>query len=144
MSDELSFNSKIDLWLLILVLAGVSVCVWGLAESWNGLIARDLGLAVLVIALLALGVALPLWILISLRYFLSDDMLRIRCGPFRWQVQIGEITAIDSIRSPYSSPAMSLDRLRIEYGDGRSVMISPEPRAEFLRQIEHRRKLSGA
>jgi hypothetical protein len=47
---------------------------------------------------------------------------------------------VDSTRNPLSSPAMSLDRLRIEYGQGKAIMISPEPRAEFLRQLEHRRQ----
>jgi hypothetical protein len=35
---------------------------------------------------------------------------------------------------------MSLDRLLIEHGENGRVLISPEPRAEFLRQLEYRRK----
>jgi hypothetical protein len=71
-------------------------------------------------------------------------MLRIRCGPISWRIAIREITAVDQTRNPISSPAMSLDRLRIEYGAGNAVMISPEPREEFVRQLEYRRRQAAA
>jgi hypothetical protein len=42
-------------------------------------------------------------------------------------------------RNPLSSPALSLDRLRIEYGQGRAIMISPADKGPFLRALEERR-----
>jgi hypothetical protein len=38
-----------------------------------------------------------------------------------------------------TSPAFSLDRLRIEYGRGRWIMISPRDKDGFLRELEVRR-----
>ena len=35
MRDELAFNSKMDLWLLILVLTAVATCLWGVAQIWD-------------------------------------------------------------------------------------------------------------
>lgn len=136
MSDELVFNSKMDLWILILILTLVTACIWGVAQIW------DANSAILwpVAGVLAIGVLLPLWLLVSLRYFLTDSALRVRCGPFKWRIPIAEISAISPTNNAASSPAMSLDRLLIEYGDSKQLMISPEPRAEFIRQIEHRRK----
>ncbi len=136
MRDELAFNSKMDLWLLILVLTAVAACLWGVAQIW------DAGSAVLwlLAPLLALGILLPLWILGTLKYFLSDEVLRVRCGPFRWQIPIRDIKSVTPTNESRSSPAMSLDRLEIEYGDDQRLLISPEPREEFLRQLEHRRK----
>ena len=136
MPDELAFNSKIDLWLLILLLTAVAACLWGVSVIWdaNAMILWPL------VPFLAVGIVLPLWILGTLRYFLSDDNLRVRCGPFRWLIPLRDIKTITPTNDTKSSPAMSLDRLLIEYGDDRRVMISPEPRSEFLRQLEHRRK----
>ena len=136
MNDELAFNSKIDLWLLIVLMTGVAACLWGIATIW------DSQTAILwpVMAVLAVGILIPLWILASLRYFLSGDTLRIRCGPFRWQIPIRRIRAITPTNKLKSSPALSLDRLLVEYGDDQQIIISPEPRQEFLRQLEHRRK----
>ena len=136
MNDELAFNSKIDLWLLILILTAVSICLWALAAIWDSGDAIRWG----AVAALAVGILLPLWVVVSLKYFLSDDNLRIRCGPFKWSIPIRDISAVTPTNSPWSSPALSLDRLSVVYGGGHSIMISPEPRAEFLRQLEYRRK----
>jgi hypothetical protein len=140
MSDELAFNSKMDLWILILLLTAVAACLWGVAQIWDANSAILWPLA----ALLALGVLMPLWIIVSLKYFLSDDCLRVRCGPFHWRIPIKDITAVTPTNAAKSSPAMSLDRLLIEHGSNDRVMISPEPRKEFLRQLEHRRKQAGS
>ena len=140
MNDELAFNSKIDMWLLTLLLTGVAACLWGVARIWDA----DSALLWPIAIVLAIGVALPIWILASLRYYLSDRTLRVRCGPFKWLIKIDEIESVTPTNETKSSPAMSLDRLKIEYGEGRAVMISPEPRKEFLRQLEHRMKLGSA
>src|SRR3546814_13731637 len=56
---------------------------------------------------------------------LGQGQLRVLSGPFKWSVPLAKITAITPTSSPLSSPALSLDRLRIDYGVGNSVMISP-------------------
>jgi hypothetical protein len=139
MNDELAFNSKVDLWILILLLTAVAACLWGVAKIWDADSAVLWPLAIL----LAIGILMPLWIIVSLKYFLSDDRLRIRCGPFHWQIPIRDITAVTPTSDARSSPAMSLDRLLIEHGGHSRLMISPEPRQEFLRQLEHRRRQSA-
>ena len=144
MSDELAFSSKIDLWLLIVILAAVAICGAILADNWNALLARGWLVTALIGIPLAIGVLFPLWIIVSLRYFLSETRLRIRCGPFNWRIPVAEITDVSPTSSALSSPALSLDRLRIEYGTGSAVMISPEPREEFLRQLNHRRQEAAA
>jgi hypothetical protein len=139
MNDELAFNSKIDLWLLIVLMTGVAACLWGMAVVWDS----APSLLWPLMALLAVGILIPLWVLVSLRYFLSDETLRIRCGPFKWLVPIRSIHAISRTNNLTSSPALSLDRLLVEYGDDQRIIISPEPREEFLRQLEYRRKQAG-
>lgn len=136
MGDELRFNSKIDLWILILLLTAVAACLWGIGSIWDTNTAIFWPVAVF----LTVASLIPLWLLVSVRYFLSDDSLRVRCGPRKWQISIKDITSVTPTHDPKASPALSLDRLLIEYGDGSRVMISPEPRQEFLRQLEYRRK----
>jgi hypothetical protein len=43
------------------------------------------------------------------------------------------------MRLPGMAPALSLDRLRIDYGDGRSLMISPADKQGFLCDFAARR-----
>ena len=54
---------------------------------------------------------------------------------FRWKININDITQIEPTHNPLSSPALSLDRLKIYYRkDGRvaTVMISPKDKEGFL------------
>ena len=86
------------------------------------------------------GAFLPLWLLTSTRYSLLNGELRIQCGPFRWRIPIAAITGITPTSNPLSSPALSLDRLRIDYGTGDSLMISPRDKTGFIRELEAARR----
>lgn len=144
MSEPISFKSKIDTWLLVVLLTAVAACVLGAAHVYSIAAEGEMGrlwfLAVLLIALCAVGAALPLWLLVGTRYTLTDTDLDVRSGPFRWTIPLDGIEQITATREMRSSPAMSLDRLKIRYGGGkRSTMISPEHKDVFLRSLESRR-----
>jgi hypothetical protein len=129
------YKSRLDLWLLI-PFTGLTVgCVCAAYAMM-----RLPGMAP-ALALLPLGFAVivPLWTMLQTRYTLSDEALRIRSGPFAWRIALGEVTRIEPTRNSRSSPALSLDRLRIDYGDGRSLMISPADKQGFLRDFAARR-----
>jgi hypothetical protein len=84
---------------------------------------------------------LMIWLLTGTHYTVDRGFIRIASGPFRWKVPIDKITAVEETRSPLSSPALSLDRIRIRYGKWRQIMISPADKAGFLkaigRQLDH-------
>ena len=87
-----------------------------------------------------IGVGLPIWLLLSTRYTLEPRQLRVQSGPFKWHIKVADITSITPSSNALSSPALSLDRLRIDYGSGRSLMISPRNKEQFLRDIEAARR----
>lgn len=130
-----TYSSRIDVWLVVMLLgsAGFVIAVVGAA------LLRGEFPVLLAVPTLAIGVALPIWTLLGTRYVLADDFLRIRCGPFRWRIALAEITAMTRTRSPLASPALSLQRLRIDYGRSGKVMISPMDCAAFVRALEMRR-----
>jgi fatty acid desaturase len=128
------FRSKVDLWLLVLLIAAALVSgAATLAVLWAGG-----GGAVAVVPLVLVGAALPLWLLVSPHYTLSQSELLIRSGPFRWRVSLRDVRSIRPTRNPLSSPALSLDRLRLEYGRGKWIMISPADKEAFVRALEAR------
>jgi uncharacterized membrane protein YdbT with pleckstrin-like domain len=127
-----TFPSKVDSWLLVALLVGVGVALIGVLVAGRALPWP------IAFFILALGCVLPVWLRVSTGYTLTDDQLVIRAGPFRWRVPIREIKSVTPTRSALSSPALSLDRLRIEYGDSRSIMVSPRNRADFLHELEAR------
>lgn len=96
--------------------------------------------AVASIPAIVLGAGLPVWLMLSTTYTIGESSLLVRSGPFKWQVPIAGITGITPTSNPLSSPALSLDRLRIDYGRGKSLMISPKNKEQFIRDLEARRR----
>ena len=126
------FKSKIDRWLLFLLVAVMvfEVVVMSIAATR----VNSPGAAtVLIVSALAI-VALIGSMLVGMHYTVAGDTLRVACGPFRWKVPIDAIQSVEATRSPSSSPALSLDRLRIHYGK-RHIMVSPSDKAGFIKAI---------
>jgi len=128
----MQFRSKVDAWLAITLVVSaliVLVAAYSIAARATGV--WLVGPAVLV----AIGAGLPLWLLLSTNYTVNGTTLSVRSGPFSWQIPISKVTRIVPTRSPLSSPALSLDRLRIEYGPGKAVLVSPRNQGAFIRAI---------
>ena len=129
------FPSKRDWWIVGLIWLGVVVSVVG------GIVPLVIGGAswteMLLVASLLVGMdVLMLWVLYGTGYTITPDRLFIRCGPFAFHVTLHGIDSITPTRSPWSSPACSLDRLKIVYGlSHQSIMISPADKSGFLAAI---------
>lgn len=130
-----AFAAKIDMWILVLVAGSSIVCLFVSAS----VVVSEVPGRYMIAVVLLVSSASSLWILLSTSYTLHGGELRVRCGPFRWTVPLSEIRDVRSTRNPLSSPAPSLDRLRIDYGTGRWIMISPCDKQSFLRELEARR-----
>jgi hypothetical protein len=62
-------------------------------------------------------------------------LLTIRSGFFAWKIPIHTISKVEATSDPASGPALSLDRIRIEYGPAKSVVVSPLRKDDFLRDL---------
>lgn len=127
------FRSKVDWWirlLLGLVIVGEFIAVGAVILGQSDPVATT----VTILVCLA-GLALFASVLLGTSYTVDRDVLVIRSGPLRWKISVDSITAVEATRSPLSSPALSLDRLRIHYGKRRQIMISPADKAGFLSAI---------
>lgn len=127
------FASERDTWLVVLGLSAVAVYVVALVPLF---MADIVGVVkVVTAALLILTVVLVSWVYLGTYYVVEADEINVRSGPFRWRISIAEIHRISLTRAPWSSPALSLDRLRIDYGDGKWILLSPERREEFIHSL---------
>lgn len=130
------FRSKIDSWLLILLIVAVAGMLVAFVAVLSG---NAPGTEKLIVAVLTfLGVLLIVSMLLRTHYTVDDEKLRIVSGPFRWTIAIPEITDISESHSALSSPALSLDRLKITYGRNRHILVSPADKKKFLKAIERR------
>ena len=94
----------------------------------------------LMVSLLSVfGVALILSVLMGTKYTVADGEIRIISGPFRWTIRVADILDIQDSRNLLSSPALSLDRLKITYGHGKFVLVSPADKDGFLKAIEQQK-----
>lgn len=125
------FRSKIDLWLAIVLISSVIIALAAAVATLQ----RASGAALLPVIIIAIGTVLPVWTLASTIYMVESEALLIRSGPFRWRIPVSSITCIEPSNSVLSGPALSLTRLRIEYGTGQCILISPTDRQGFLRAI---------
>lgn len=131
------YHSKIDNWLLVVLASAIAVSLYASIQ----LISTEPPSAWWPLLLtLGLGVVLPLWLLLGTRYILQPEQLIIRSGPFKWVVPVAEITHLSSTKNPLSSPALSLDRLRIDYSRGKFIMISPRDKERFIQDMENLRR----
>ena len=125
----IQFRSRIDTKFKILGLAVAGVAIF---TTWTRPRAGPLMLWAAA-ELLMFGVAaLVLWITFLTYYELEHDALVIHSGPFSWRVPLTEISGVRPTNSSRSGPALSMDRLEILYGNGRSILISPADKDGFL------------
>lgn len=122
------FRSAVDTWFYLVVVATGAIVILTLVP----VVATGNPAAIPVVIVCALvAIGLPVWLLASTRYTVTRESLLIRSGPFSWCVPRSEISQIRPSRSILSSPALSLDRLEIRYGDGKSILVSPADRDGF-------------
>jgi hypothetical protein len=133
----LHFPSKRDLWVTVLLwVAALSIVFIG----GERLISPGPVAGRLIVGGVCVGLAaFTVWLLYSTSYEMTPENLVIRAGPIRRVVKLETIESVTPSRSPLSSPALSLDRLRIRYrGGGFGVLLSPEDKRGFLRALVER------
>ena len=130
------YRSKVDWWLALVLcappLASIVVCA-ALALTGNfSEMAWGLGSALLVFGIY-FGLVFPM------RYGLDDAQLVVRYGVCRQRIPLADISEVYPTKNPLSAPALSLDRLHIQFGQGplKAVMISPADRDGFLDHLAH-------
>jgi len=77
-----------------------------------------------------------LYIFYNISYVIKNDVLKIRCGfIYNKHLSIEKIKSISSTKTLISSPAASLDRIELHYGEYSSVVISPKNKRKFIEDL---------
>ena len=135
-SPDVTFSSKVDGWIVATALGAGGACLATAGPmAWSSASAAEAAVLGSVV-LLTLG--LPVWLLLDTRYTITADEMQVRSGPFRWQIKLSEVRQISPSRSWLSSPALSLDRVRVQFGAARSVLVSPREKQQFVDCLRQR------
>jgi len=127
----LKFRSKIDWWLLLIFIVTTAIIVMKIYEANHNYSLASNFPHLIIYSLIIFVIWLPIF---NTYYVVENDI-------FRWKININDITQIESTHNPLSSPALSLDRIKIYYmknGEIASVMISPKDKEGFFQAINKR------
>jgi hypothetical protein len=141
MTETRWYPSKMDTWLVVL-LAIAALLPLGIALA--ALIAGQWQAALAGLLPFAFLIALYAGLVFPMRYGFEAEQLVICFGMARRRVPLAAIREVHPTSNPLSSPALSLDRLHVQYGDGLlgAVMISPADREGFLTDLAARAGLA--
>jgi membrane protein YdbS with pleckstrin-like domain len=129
------YPSKVDTWIAVVLCLAPVVTIGSTiltVVAGEGLV---IGLGTIVfLAALYFGLLLPM------RYGITGEHIVVRHGLVRQKIPLAEITDVSPTRNPLSSPALSLDRLSIRWGEGytKNAMISPADKQAFLNELAER------
>ena len=76
-----------------------------------------------------------LWIWFGTGYKVQEEHIKVQFGPFRSSIRIEEIKKVSKIKSPFTAPVLSVNRLEILYGKYDVMDISPKNENEFIRLL---------
>ncbi len=111
----------------------IAIPFWQWKKSENGSFAKTIFLAFIFLPFIAL-MLMPFF---GTKYTLSDGQLLINNGFSTQRIELTDITYIAPTRNMISAPALSLDRLEVEYKD-KKVLISPKDKRLFCQEIRAR------
>ncbi|SOC44383.1 PH domain-containing protein [Ureibacillus acetophenoni] len=122
----MTFTSKRDLFFGIIFFGLIVLFAWGIYESSQEP-QNIFGIIIMSIMILLLSY---IWVFTS--YKIEEDILKITFGPFKKSIDIKEITTIRYTKNPFVAPALSINRLEINYGKYETISVSPSNPKQFL------------
>ena len=123
---RMEFKSKVDLWLAAVLWGSVALCFFPVFLEDGLIIGLAIGSPMAIFILL-------LWI--NTKYYIRDEHLVIKGVLKDTLIPIVSITSVNSTRNPSSAPALSMDRLEINYGNFDFVLISPLEKEHFMEEL---------
>jgi hypothetical protein len=129
------YSSKKDLWLVVVFWAGIISTLLGMLVSCYTFSYMPGGIFIL--GLQAFAIVCLVWILYGTFYVLDETTLTIKSGPFSWRIALMDIHDVFPSSSMISSPALSLDRVMIIYGEkNKKIQVSPQLKDEFIVELQ--------
>ena len=134
MSVQRTYRSKVDGKIAGVTVLTIAVLIVAGATMPD----RNHDTAIVLHAVSLFCLALCVWTLLGTYYVIDATSLVVRSGPFHWTVALRDIRSVQATRDIRSGSALSFDRLRIEYGAGRVLLISPREKDAFLADLARR------
>ncbi len=134
---NIRYQSKKDAWLIgILAIAFLITLISVLLTIFTpGALQQGGWVSVIVVVVVWVFVGSLIW---PLYYEITPSALMVRSGLLHWEIPLNSIQQVRPTHNILASPALSLDRLRVDYsqnGKVRFMLISPKDKPGFLRDL---------
>ena len=131
------FYSKKDWWVLAFLICMTGLLLQLLITMFTKGTAYQFPVhtAVYVITILVLW-----WPVFNTKYTIKAGQLTIRCLFLRWSIPLSDIQKVSVTNNSVASPALSLDRLKIDYlkdGKAKFILVAPRNKAKFFFSFYH-------
>ncbi|MFW1909372.1 PH domain-containing protein [Acinetobacter ursingii] len=130
-----TFRSKKDWWILGFIIAATGILLqmlWSMQLRGTLQEYPEHGIVY------ALVILIMWWPLVNTRYIVTQDHVIIHSMFLKWIISRSEIQSMTPTNNPVSAPALSLDRIKIDYqkdGKNKSVLISPKNKQKFIEAL---------
>ncbi|MHA3892561.1 PH domain-containing protein [Acinetobacter sp. GXMZU3951] len=129
------FRSKKDWWILGFIIAMTGLLIQLLLTMYaKGTMAQYPIHTVTYV----LTIAVLWWPVLNTQYRIASGQLLISCLFLTWKIPLSAITKVSPSNNSVASPALSLDRLRIDYikqGQAKFILISPKDKQGFTQAL---------
>lgn len=134
---HIRYKSKKDAWLIGIIAIAFLISLISLVLTFitAGAIQQGGWVSVVVVVVVWAFIASLIW---PLYYEITPTELIVRGGLLHWEIPLSSIQQVLPTHNMLASPALSLDRLRIEYSQKdktRFMLISPKDKSGFLRNL---------
>lgn len=130
------FRSKKDWWILGFVIAMTGLLLQLLLTMYAKGSMAQYPVHTLIYVLTIAVLWWPVW---STQYRIEEEQLVVSSMFLTWKIPLSTIQKISPSNNSVSSPALSLDRLRIDYqkqGKAKFILISPKDKQAFTQALQ--------
>ncbi|RWR13186.1 PH domain-containing protein [Siminovitchia fortis] len=122
----MEFSSRKDLWMGVIIWGCIGAFVWIFYQS----LFVKFDILGLVIAASMICFSGSIWF--NTKYKIEGGMLNIHFGPIKKTIVIQSIKSIRFAKNPFTSPALSIHKIEINYGKYETISISPKDTDRFI------------
>lgn len=126
----MNFKSKKDIWL--------AVSIWGVIILMFFMMITEQNIVVYIVGIL--NNALLLWLWFGTSYKIDDENLIVKNGPFKSTIDIKSIKKLRATKTLLAGPALSIDRIEIQYKRYDSVIVAPKEKNKFIESLLSKNK----
>ena len=124
------FISKKDSWMGLIIWVLIAAFLWVFYQS----VFVQTNIIGIVAMVIMVSLLVVIWF--NTRYKIEGNQLHIYYGPIKISINLQDIQSIRQTKNPFVAPALSMNRVEINYEEYKTIQVSPKLINEFISEIK--------